>query len=209
MNKNKFWFISLLFALVLGFASCADETPEDNPYENWEERNEQYLDSIVSVARNHPAGEHWEIYKNFKINSTTPGTGMISPDVLDKHDSVYVKILIQGDGIVPMVTDTVEVAYQGFLINGERFDGTYYGDFNPEVIDNFKRWEPTGLITGWSTALLHMQVGTFAEIFVPYKMGYKESGHEPMIPGYSTLHFELYLNDVIHPKGPDDRSRKI
>ena len=208
MNKKKFWFISLLYVLLLGMASCADETPEVDPYANWAERNEQYLDSIVSVARNHPADEHWEIYKNYKLNPATPGTGIIPTDFFTKHDSVYVKVLIQGDGVVPMSTDTVEVAYQGFLINGERFDGSYSGKFNPEVIDNFKRWEPTGLIVGWTTALLHMQAGTFAEVYIPYKMAYKENGTTG-IPGYSTLKFELFLNDVIHPKGPDDRSRSL
>lgn len=207
MNKNKFWFISLLFVLVVGFISCAEDTPVEDPYANWAERNEQYLDSIVNVARNHSAGERWEIYKNFKINSTSPG-GLISPDVLNKYDSVYVKILTKGEGIIPMSTDTVEVAYQGFLMNGERFDGTYFDKFNPEVNDHFKTFDVGGVIPGWTTALLYMNVGTMAEIYVPYQMAYKETGNMG-IPGYSVLKFEIFLNDVIHPKGPDDRSRTM
>ena len=208
MNKNKFWFITLLYVIMLGFASCAEDTPTEDPHANWPERNEQYLDSIVSVARNHPAGENWEIYKNYKIDSSNPNPGMASPDILNKYDSVYVKVLMKGDGTIPMSTDTVEVAYQGFLINGERFDGTYFGKFNPEVNDNFKRWEASGLIVGWTTALLHMNAGSFVEVYVPYKIAYREEGKGP-IPGFSTLKFELFLNDVIHPKGPDDRSRKM
>ena len=208
MNKNKFWFISLLFALAFGFASCAEDTPVEDPYANWAERNDQYLDSIVSVARNHPAGENWEIYKNYKINSSNPGSGLISPDRLTKYDSVYVKVFTKGDGIIPMSTDTVEVAYQGFLINGERFDGTYEGKFDPEVNDNFVKFNAGHVIDGWTTALLYMPVGTFAELYIPYKMAYKEAGDRG-IPGYSTLKFEIFLNDVMHPKGPDDRSRSL
>ena len=208
MNKNKFWFISLLFALAFGFASCAEDTPVEDPYANWAERNVQYLDSIARVARNHPADESWEIYKNFKINSTSPGGNLISPDELHVYDSVYVKVLTKGDGIIPMSTDTVEVAYQGFLMNGERFDGTYYDKFNPEVNDNFRKFNADGVIVGWTTALLYMNVGTFAEVYSPYQMAYQETGDRG-IPGYSVLKFELFLNDVIHPKGPDDRSRSL
>ena len=92
MNKNTFWFISLLFALTFGFASCAEDTEVEDPFANWKERNEQYLDSIVRVARNHPAGENWEIYKNYKIDSNVPGGGLLSPDRLYEYDSVYVKV---------------------------------------------------------------------------------------------------------------------
>ena len=208
MNKKKFWFISLLYVLFLGMASCADETPVEDPYANWTERNEEYLDSIVSVARNHPADENWEIYKNYKINSTVPGVGMITPDNLTKHDSVYVKVLTKGEGVIPMSTDTVSVAYQGFLINGVRFDGNYYGKFDQKVNDNFTSFNVDGVIAGWTTALLYMPVGTFAEVFIPSKMAYQEGGTNG-IPGNSTLKFELFLNDVMHPKGPDDRSRSL
>ena len=208
MNKNTFWFISLLFALAFGFTACAEDTPVEDPYANWEERNEQYLDSIVRVARNHPAGENWEIYRNYKINSNNPGGGLISPDRLYEYDSVYVKVLTKGDGIIPMSTDTVEVAYQGFLLNGYRFDGNYYGKFDPEVNDNFTKFNADGVITGWTTALLYMNVGTFAEVYIPYQMAYGETGTQG-IPGCSVLKFELFLNDVIHPKGPDDRSRSL
>ena len=208
MNKNKFWFISLLYAIMLGFASCAEDTPVEDPFANWAERNVEYLDSIARVARNHPAGENWEIYKNFKINSSNIGGSMISPDQLHVYDSVYVKVFTKGEGIIPMSTDTVEVAYQGFLMNGDRFDGTYYGKFNPEVNDNFMKFNANAVIDGWTTALIHMNVGTFAEVYIPYQMAYKESGSNG-IPGYSVLKFELFLNDVIHPKGPDDRSRSL
>ena len=207
MNKNKFWFISLLLTLALGFVSCAEDTPVEDPYANWAQRNVQYLDSIVSVARNNPAGENWEIYKNYKINSSSHG-GMISPDNLHAYDSVYVKVLTKGTGVVPMSTDTVEVAYQGFLMNGERFDGNYFDKFNPEVNDNFTKFNAGLVIDGWTTALINMNVGTLAEVYIPYQMAYKETGDRG-IPGYSVLKFGIFLNDVMHPKGPDDRSRSL
>ena len=208
MNKNTFWLITLLFAFSFGFISCAEETPEVNPYEDWEGCNELYLDSIVKVARNHPADEDWKIYKNYKIEPSNTEGNMVSPVVLTRYDSVYVKVLREGDGIIPMSSDTVSVAYQGFLITGERFDGNYVGKFNPEVQDNFTNFGVSQVIPGWTTALLYMKEKTIAEIYVPAKMGYGDRATSS-IPANSVLKFEVYLDKVIHPKGPDGRSLKL
>ena len=62
------------------------------------------------------------------------------------------------------------------------------------------------VITGWTTALLHMQEGEHWEVYVPYQLAYGESGRGD-IPGHSVLIFDMRLERVIHPEGPDDRSR--
>ena len=206
MNKNTFWLITLLFALSFGFVACSDETPEDNPFADWKGSNELYLDSIVKEARSNPA--EWKIYKNYKIDPAQVEGNLIIPTTLTKHDSVYVKVFKEGNGIIPMSSDTVSVAYQGFLVDGTRFDGTYTGEFDPEINDNYVEFGVGQMVTGWTTALLYMKEGTYSEIYIPYQMAYKESGREG-IPGFSVLKFELYLNKVLHPVGPDGRSRKV
>ena len=206
MNKNTFWLITLLFALSFGFVACSDETPEDNPFADWKGSNELYLDSIVKEARSNPAD--WKIYKNYKIDPAQLEDNLIAPTSLTKHDSVYVKVIKEGNGIIPMSSDTVSVAYQGFLIDGTRFDGNFSGEFDSEINDNYTNMVVGELISGWTTALLYMQEGTYCEMYVPHQMGYKEVGSKN-IPGFSVLKFELYLNKVLHPVGPDGRSRKM
>lgn len=209
MNKNFIWLVIFFFALSAGFTSCAEDTEVTDPYANWQERNEHYIDSIARVARNAPEGEKWEIYKNYKLDLSSSEGDLIDRNEFYEYDSVYVKVIKEGDGIIPLYTDTVSVAYQGFLINGSRFDGNYYGTFDPEVNDNYTSMV-TGsesVITGWTTALLYMKQGTFAEVYIPYQMAYGTGGSGSTIPGYSALKFEIYLNEVIHPTGPDDRSR--
>lgn len=49
MNKNLFWLIALLFTLSFGFMSCAEDTAVEDPYANWQVRNEHYIDSIADV----------------------------------------------------------------------------------------------------------------------------------------------------------------
>ena len=139
MNKNLFWLIALSFALSFGFTSCAEDTTVEDPYANWEVRNDRYLDSIADVARTHP-GE-WEIYRNYKIadGSTTPGLGgsSVSTNPFETppsaNDSVYMKILEPGTGITPLFTDSVSVYYRGKLINGTVFDQNYTGDLDEQI----------------------------------------------------------------------------
>lgn len=70
----------LLFPLSVGFVSCAEDTAVEDPYVNWQVRNEHYIDSIADVARANLGEEvgKWKIYRNYKIanESTTPGLGV-------------------------------------------------------------------------------------------------------------------------------------
>lgn len=188
------------------FASCSEDTPVADPYANWEARNAAYLDSIARVAANPPAGETWHRYANYKIQNEGMGTDL----TLTTSDYVYVKDLTEADaelGITPLATDTVLVHYRGWLINGEVFDQSYSGDWNADIHEPVA-FATNGVRTGWTTALLYMQEGEHWEVYLPYQLAYLESG-SGSIPGYSTLAFDIRLEKVVHPKGPDDRSRKM
>lgn len=213
MNKNLFWLIALSFALSFGFTSCAEDTTVEDPYANWEVRNDRYLDSIADVARTHP-GE-WEIYRNYKIanGSTTPGLGGSSVSTnpyetpANVNDSVYMKILEPGTGITPLFTDSVSVYYRGKLINGTVFDQNYMGDLNPEVhvpthfaMQASQTSGGDGLIVGWITALQHMKEGQRVELYIPADLAYGSTDRSS-IPANSMLIFDLKLEKVIHPKG--------
>lgn len=220
MNKNLFWLIALSFALSFGFTSCAEDTTVEDPYANWEVRNDRYLDSIADVARTHP-GE-WEIYRNYKIanGSTTPGLGgnYVSTNPSETppsaNDSVYMKILEPGTGITPLFTDSVSVYYRGKLINGTVFDQNYTGDLNPEVhvpthfaMQASQTSGGDGLFVGWITALQHMKEGQRVELYIPADLAYGSTDRSS-IPANSMLIFDLKLEKVIHPKGIENYSLK-
>lgn len=221
MNKNLFWLIALSFAVSFGFASCAEDTTVEDPYANWEVRNDRYLDSIADVARTHP-GE-WEIYCNYKIadGSTTPGLGGGSSVVTtpfetpaNVNDSVYMKILEPGTGTTPLFTDSVSVYYRGKLINGTVFDQNYTGDLDEQIhvpthfaLQASQTSGGDGLIVGWITALQHMKEGQRVELYIPADLAYGESS-QSSIPANSVLIFDLKLEKVIHPKGIETYSLK-
>ena len=211
MSKNLFWLFVMGMVFSLGVSSCAEDTKVENPYEDWRGCNELYLDSIVNVARKNlvTGDEKWNIFKNYQFEI---GDQFVQ---FYEYDSVYVKYEIKHDEAYlkahpevckPLYTDSVDVYYQGFLINGLRFDGNYTGKLNTNVHEP-TRFVVSGLIPGMITALQELYEGEKVELYIPYQLAYGAMGSDPYIPGYSVLKFELCIDKVKHPVGPDDRSR--
>lgn len=96
--------------------------------------------------------------------------------------------LASGDGATPEADDTVEVHYEGTLIDGTVFDSSY------------ERGEPVSfqvgqVIEGWQEALQLMSVGDTWEIVIPSELAYGAQGQGPIGP-HETLIFEVELLDV-------------
>jgi FKBP-type peptidyl-prolyl cis-trans isomerase len=116
------------------------------------------------------------------------------PGVITLPDGLQYVVLTQGSGALPVATDTVTVHYRGTLIDGTEFDSS------------FKRGQPasfpvTGVIRGWTEALLKMPVGSKWKLFIPSELAYGEQGR-PGIPPNSTLVFEVELISANNPPPP-------
>jgi FKBP-type peptidyl-prolyl cis-trans isomerase len=99
------------------------------------------------------------------------------------------KILKEGVGEKPKLTDTVVCHYRGTLIDGTEFDSSY------------KRNEPAtfavgGVIKGWTEALQLMPVGSKWQLFVPSSLGYGERGAGRQIGPNAVLIFEVELISI-------------
>lgn len=99
-------------------------------------------------------------------------------------------VLKEGDGRKPKATDSVKCHYEGFLIDGTTFDSSV------------QRGEPAvfGLqqvIAGWTEGLQLMAEGAKYRFFIPYMLGYGESGAGQSIPPYSALIFDVELIKVM------------
>ena len=212
MNKNILYLLGIFFSLSIGITSCSKDTQVADPYSDWAVRNDAYIDSIASICANPPAGENWLRILNYKIQTeASEGLGYqnYTPG---KNDYVYMKLFPQDNieplGISPLSTDTVSVHYRGKLINGTVFDQSFSGNWNADVSEPRKFCTVGNSITGWSTALMQMKEGQHVELYIPAALGYKSVARDE-IPAYSALVFDVRLEKVIHPKGPDDRSLKL
>ena len=103
------------------------------------------------------------------------------------------KVMNPGSGPKPTTSDTVTVHYRGTLLDGKEFDSSY------------KRGEPmefpvTGVIKGWTEALLLMPVGAKWQLYIPSDLAYGERGTGRDIGPNSVLQFDVELVSI---KGKD------
>ena len=106
--------------------------------------------------------------------------------IIETNSGLQYKILKQGNGKKPSVSDSVVVHYRGTLIDGKEFDSSY------------ARGEPltlsaSGVIKGWQEVLPMMQTGSKWQIYVPSELAYGERGAGPDIGPHSALIFDIEL----------------
>jgi FKBP-type peptidyl-prolyl cis-trans isomerase FklB len=99
------------------------------------------------------------------------------------------KVVASGKGKKPAATDKVVVNYRGTFINGKEFDSS------------IKRGQPavfpvSGIIKGWTEALLLMSVGDKWTLYIPSDLAYGDRGAGGIIPPGATIIFEVELLDI-------------
>lgn len=111
-------------------------------------------------------------------------------DVFETPSGLQYKVIKEGNGLKPTAESTVKVHYTGKLIDGKVFDSS------------IERGEPIEfplgrVIKGWAEGLQLMSVGSKYILYIPYELGYGERGAGDVIPGYSTLIFEVELLEIV------------
>ena len=98
------------------------------------------------------------------------------------------KVLTPGTGKSPQATDTVEVHYEGTLIDGTVFDSSYCRGESIEFPLN-------RVIPGWTEGVQSIKVGGKAKLLCPPNLAYGARGVPGVIPPDSVLAFEVELLD--------------
>lgn len=120
-------------------------------------------------------------------NAKKPGVKTHEVKLSDgKTAQLQYKVIKEGTGEKPTLSDTVTTHYKGTLINGTEFDSSH------------KRGQPaefpvTGVIKGWTEALQLMKVGSKYELYIPSELAYGERGSGRDIGPNATLIFEIEL----------------
>jgi len=100
------------------------------------------------------------------------------------------EVIKQGAGAKPTAEDQVKVHYEGKLLNDSVFDSS------------IERGEPTEffvnqVIPGWTEGLQLMPVGSKYRFYIPQDLAYGANEHNPQIPPFSTLIFDVELLEII------------
>ncbi|KPQ25945.1 MAG: FKBP-type peptidyl-prolyl cis-trans isomerase FklB [Halomonas sp. HL-48] len=109
-------------------------------------------------------------------------------DVTVMESGLQYEVLESGDGESPGPQDTVEVNYEGTLLDGTVFDSSFE---RGESVS----FQVNQVIEGWQEALEEMSVGDSWMLYIPADLAYGESGQGPIGPN-EVLTFRVELLDV-------------
>lgn len=108
--------------------------------------------------------------------------------VVETESGLQYKVLVEGTGISPESADTVEVHYEGRLLDGTVFDSSRERGESIEFALN-------RVIKGWTEGLTYAKEGGQIELYIPADLAYGKRGSGP-IPGNATLIFNIELIKV-------------
>lgn len=200
-----FFPLSLCVALCIVLAAC-EEVEEAGAYDNWQARNEAYIDSIASLV-----GTRYVATEEAALQVPVGAMFAIRTEASTSAKEQYVyckKITANAAGQRPLYTEAVSVFYCGTLITGDGFDGNFEGysatdsqeldaaNKAPTEFDSPSTFEVSGVVAGWTAALQLMRTGERWMLYIPYPSAYGTGG-SGSIPGYSTLVFDLQLEEVL------------
>ncbi len=104
---------------------------------------------------------------------------------------LIIKDVVIGTGAVAKNGNLVSVQYTGKFADGKVFDSSV------------PRGQPIDfvlgsgmVIKGWDQGILGMKVGGKRTLTIPPELGYGVNGYPPVIPGNSTLYFDVELVGV-------------
>jgi FKBP-type peptidyl-prolyl cis-trans isomerase len=173
----------LLAGLLFSYTACSDDTSGVDLA--WKEANEKAYQKIAEDSD----------YKELKTETGPSG--------------IYYKVIEAGTETErPIQTSNVKVLYHGMYYDDTVFDkGTCIYNDKGELVERDPaqpvQFSTSGVIRGFSFALQNMVVGDRWDIWIPYYLGYGESGNinsttgQVTIKGYTTLHFVVELIEII------------
>jgi len=112
------------------------------------------------------------------------------PGIQTTRSGLQYEVITEGKGKKPVETDTVKVTYEGRLIDGTPFETQQLMTFS--VKDASPDW--------WKEAFQLMSEGGKYRFYVPYELGYGESGNNNLlvpVPPFSTLLFSVDLAEIV------------
>ena len=115
-------------------------------------------------------------------------------DVRTTESGLQYIVMEAGEGDNPLAADSVEVHYEGRLIDGSVFDSSI--ERGQTVTFGL-----TQVIPGWTEGLQLMKPGGKFKLIIPPELGYGEGGAGQMIGPNATLVFDVELISITPAEG--------
>jgi len=115
-------------------------------------------------------------------------------DVITLGSGLQYRVVREGTGKKPVLSDAVAIKYRGTLINGREFDRSRIPD-QPAV------FKVESVLPGLKEALLLMNTGSAWQIFIPSQLAYGERRVREIGPN-AVLLFDVELVAIVKPEEP-------
>ena len=167
--------VSNVDLLIKGFSSALKG---DSTLMTAEFANEYFSTYIAKI-------QEMETEKAMLENMTFLTENKTKEGIVTTESGLQYQIIVAAEGAKPLATDNVKVHYEGFLLDGTKFDSSV--DRGEPIVFPLNH-----VIAGWTEGVQLMSVGSKYKFFIPYNLGYGEQGNRD-IPPYATLIFEVEL----------------
>lgn len=173
----------------------------DKPLAITEEEFRDAFQAAIAPKLEARAKERMEKFKkqgdiNKKEGEAFLAANKAKPGVKTTASGLQYKVLKQGTGKSPKLTDVVRAKYKGTFITGDVFDES------AEPAE----FQVNKVIAGWTEALQLMKVGDKLQLYVPSALAYGDAGFAPEIAPNTVLIFEVELVEIADatakPKAP-------
>lgn len=172
--KKLLTIIALALLVATALSSCLKSSVEDE-YKDWRKANEQWFDQQASNT---------SYYKTVVAPWDPNGKVLIH---------WYNDTMLTRDNLKPLYTSITDVKYRGMLYDNTPFDSSY---LRTSPADSIFRMGVNTVVEGWSLALMQMHVGDSCRVVLPYSMGYGSYQRGAVIKPFSTLVFDIKLQDI-------------
>lgn len=127
--------------------------------------------------------------KNAEIGKAFLEKNAKKEGIITLASGLQYEVLVEGKGEIPKITDTINVIYEGYLLNKDVFDSTK--ETGPQ------KMKVVQTLTGWQEALQLMPEGSRWKVYIPHDLAYGHIGAPPMIQPNSTLVFIIELLNIV------------
>ncbi|MCG8463664.1 MAG: FKBP-type peptidyl-prolyl cis-trans isomerase [Xanthomonadales bacterium] len=153
--------------------------------------------NILSALQQKMRAEQLERFRQLSEKNQTEADAFLAENaqksgVVNMPSGVQYRIVEEGEGSRPALTDTVVLHYRGSKINGWEFDSSFARG-KPEV---FKIESLS--IKGWQEVLPLMKEGATWKVYLPPEMAFGQRGNPPIGPNEAVV-FDIQLVSIGEP----------
>ncbi|MDP8237502.1 MAG: FKBP-type peptidyl-prolyl cis-trans isomerase [Candidatus Hatepunaea meridiana] len=181
LHQQEFELVPEIVARGLEDAMKAEEPLMTK--EEMEETLKKFQEEIMT-KQNAGKNEMGEV--NIKEGDEFLTANKAKEGVITTESGLQYKVIKAGTGRTPKRGDTVETHYRGTLINGKEFDSSYKRN-------QTATFPVSGVIKGWTEALMLMKEGAKWQLFIPSDLAYGPRGAGGDIGPNATLIFDIEL----------------